>query len=108
MLFARNSAKTESIVVSPGDRGVSSMILQTHGNNSWSGTLVLGTRVTGSGLPFLNTPYQQLATTSADVAAGVTITGDGQYAVRTDGLDLQISHTRAAGDVDIAVQILDG
>jgi hypothetical protein len=108
MLILRNSAKSEAIVISPGDRGVSSMILQTHGNNSWSGSLVLGTRVSGSGLPFLNTPYQQLATTSADLAAGVAITGDGEYAVRTDGLDLQISHTRSAGDVDLAVQILDG
>jgi hypothetical protein len=107
LVLNRASGKTENIIISPGERGVSSVIFQTHGN-AWNGALTLGTRVTGSGLPFVNCPYQQLAATLGNVNAGVTITGDGVYAVRTDGLDLQIAHAWTAGTVDIAVQVLDG
>jgi hypothetical protein len=103
----RASGKTENIIIPPGERGVSSMIIQVHGN-TWNGALTLGTRVTGSGLPFIICPYQQLAPTLGNVNAGITITVDGVYAVRTDGLDLQIAHAWTAGTVDIAVQVLDG
>jgi hypothetical protein len=104
--FQRNSAKSEPIVVMVSGEDVSSIVLQVQGN-TWTGTLTLATRVTGTTLPFINCPYQNLITL-ADVAAGTTITGPGQFAVRTDGLDLQVTHAWAAGNVDLGFALLGG
>ena len=103
-----NSAKTEYIACGDtGQAAVGSVIFQVRGN-TWVGNLKVQGRARGaSTLPFIDLPYQNLVSL-ADVAAGTTITADGAFAVRADGMEVQLVHTFTSGSVDIAVRALVG
>lgn len=104
---AYSSNKTETISVGDSSHGyVGSTVLQVEGSG-WTGQLVIQGRVRGSGLTMKALPYQNLITL-ADVAAGTPITADGLYAVRADGLEIEIVHTRTAGAVSLAAKPLVG
>lgn len=100
------------------DRDVSSIIFQTRGN-TWTGGLTIQARVRGGGsgvfttsagvtltqqtvMPYTSIPYQNLLTL-ADVAAGTAITGDGLWAIRADGLEVQLVHAWTSGSVDVSI-----
>jgi hypothetical protein len=107
LLILKTSAATEVIPVTESlVKGVSTVVFQTRGN-AWTGTLTVQSRIAGSALPFTDCPYQNLVTL-ADVAAGTTITGDGKFAVRADGHDVQLTHTRSAGSLDVAIRSIPG
>lgn len=87
---------------------VSSFVFQIEGAGGWDGEITVKGRVRGSSLSWQTLPVQNIRTL-ADVAAGTALTADGIYAVRADGLELQIVHAAiTTGSVSVAVEPLVG
>lgn len=99
------SATTEnSGQMDGGDLPESGLIFSVVGA-TWTGTIKAAARIRGRGkagdstypiyLPILN------LSTGAVVAAGTGVSADGIYAIATNGMEVRLEHTRAAGSVTV-------
>lgn len=111
MLTRESHALTASENIDIGDasdRVVGTVVLQVKDVSSWVGSIQPVGRLRGAtDMPWVDLPYQNLISL-ADVAASTPITAAGIYAIRADGLEVELQYTHTSGSGAVAARVMEG